>query len=307
MTIRERVLETIEKKGPLSERTLFKALQVNGNLQKEMKALLRDMVKEGSLYRDEESRYHSSEQEGLMVGRLQGNEKGFGFFVADDEDQDDLYIHRTKINSAMHNDRVLVKGIESKDPSKGDEGRVVTVLDRSNERVVGVYDDAGKFGFVMPDEKKISDDIFIPSRWKNGAKSGQKVVVDIERFPSDDKKAEGKIVEILGYPDEKGVDILSIAYAMGLDLEFAKEVLDEAHRVPQEVPRKLLKSGKTSAPPRPLPSTAPTAKISTTPSAWKNSPTATIASAFISPMWRSMSRREAPWTKRPITEATASI
>ena len=84
MTIRERVLETIEKKGPLSERTLFKALQVNGNLQKEMKALLRDMVKEGSLYRDEESRYHSSEQEGLMVGRLQGNEKGFGFFVADD-------------------------------------------------------------------------------------------------------------------------------------------------------------------------------------------------------------------------------
>ena len=140
----------------------------------------------------------------------------------------------------MHNDRVLVKGIESKDPSKGDEGRVVTVLDRSNERVVGVYDDAGKFGFVMPDEKKISDDIFIPSRWKNGAKSGQKVVVDIERFPSDDKKAEGKIVEILGYPDEKGVDILSIAYAMGLDLEFPKEVLDEAHRVPQEVPKEAI-------------------------------------------------------------------
>lgn len=235
MTIRERVLETIEKEGPLSERTLFKALQVNPNLQKEMKTLLREMVKDGSLYRDEESRYHSSKNEGLMVGRLQGNEKGFGFFVADDEDQDDLYIHRTKINSAMHNDRVLVKEIAPKDPSKGEEGRVVTVLDRSNERVVGVYDDAGKFGFVMPDEKKISEDIFIPSRSKNGAKSGQKVVVDIERFPSDDKKAEGKIVEVLGYPDEKGVDILSIAYAMGLDLEFPKEVLDEARRMPRVV------------------------------------------------------------------------
>lgn len=235
MSIRDRVLGLIEAEGPLSKYAIFEALEVNDNLQKEMKTLLKEMVKEGTLYRDEERRYRSSRKDDLMVGRLQGNEKGFGFFVADDEEQEDLYIHRTKMNSAMHNDRVLVKKIPPKDPEKGDEGRVVTVLERSNERVVGVFDDAGKFGFVMPDEKKISEDIFIPKKWKHGASEGQKVVVDIEKYPSPNKKAEGKIVEVLGYPDEKDVDILSIAYAMGIDLKFPEEVLEEARAIPQTV------------------------------------------------------------------------
>ncbi|MDD7363803.1 MAG: ribonuclease R [Peptoniphilus sp.] len=235
MSIRDRVLELVEEKGPLSKRAIFGELNVNDNLQKEMKTLLKEMVKDGTLYRDEDKCYHSSERDGLMIGRLQGNEKGFGFFVADDEDQEDLFVHRTKMNSAMHNDRVLVEKIPPKDPEKGDEARVVTVLERANARVVGVFDDAGKFGFVMPDEKKISEDIFIPKKWKNGAEDGQKVVVDIEKYPEPNKKAEGKIVEVLGYPDERGVDILSIAYAMGIDLEFPREVLEEARAIPQIV------------------------------------------------------------------------
>ncbi|MDQ0508815.1 ribonuclease R [Peptoniphilus ivorii] len=236
MSIRNNVLALVEEEGPLSKAEIFRALAVNGNLEKEMKSLLKDMVKDGVLYRDEDKRYRASEKEGLMAGRLQGNEKGFGFFVPDDETLEDLYIHGTKMNTAMHNDRVLVEKIPPKDPEKGEEGRVVTVLERANHRIVGIFDDAGKFGFVKPDERKISMDIYIPGKRTAGAREGQKVVVDIEKFPTPNRKAEGKIVEILGYPDEKNVDILSIAYALGIDLEFPREVLEEAEAIPQTVP-----------------------------------------------------------------------
>lgn len=235
MTIRDRVLEALEKNDGLSKREIFRTLNVNDNLQKEMKGLLKDMVKDGTLYRDEDKNYHASLRRGLMTGTFEGNDKGFGFFVPDDEGMADLYIHRTKVNSAMNKDRVLVEKIPSKDPDKGDEGRVVAVLERANHRIVGVYDDAMRFGFVTPDDKRIPDDIFIPKKWKNGAEDGQKVVVDIEKYPEPNKKAEGKIVEVLGYPEDKNVDILSIAYAMGLDLEFPRDVMDEAEAIPQKV------------------------------------------------------------------------
>lgn len=93
----------------MSKREIFRALDVNDNLQKEMKGLLKDMVKDGTLYRDEDKNYHASLRVGLMTGTFEGNDKGFGFFVPDDEDMEDLYIHRTKVNSAMNKDRVLVE------------------------------------------------------------------------------------------------------------------------------------------------------------------------------------------------------
>lgn len=242
MSIQSRILELIKEKGPLTREELFTYLKVNGNIRNDFKSLLKSMVKEGLLYKDEKKRYLLAEESGLIVGTIQGNEKGFGFLIPEEEGMEDIYIHGTKMNSALHGDRVLVKLRDKREGDKRLEGIVDRVIERSTKTIVGVYDDAGKFGFVRPDESRMATDIYIPKKKSLGAKEGQKVVVEIEKYPTPSRKPEGKIVEVLGYPEDKGVDVMSIAYALGLPVDFPREALEEARAIPDEVPASSLKA-----------------------------------------------------------------
>ena len=242
MSIQTRILQLIKQDGPMTREQIFTRLKVNENIRKDFKVLLKNMTKDGQLYRDNKKFYHLAEESGLIKGTIQGNEKGFAFLIPDNEELEDIYIHGTKMNSALHGDKVLVKLRDMREGDKRLEGIVDSVLERSTKTIVGVYDDARKFGFVKPDESRMSTDIYVPKKKSLGAKEGQKVVVEIEKYPTPSRKPEGKIIEILGYPDEKGVDVMSIAYALGLPVDFSQETLEEARAIPDTVSANSIKA-----------------------------------------------------------------
>src|SRR5690606_16567236 len=115
------------------------------------------------------------------------------------------------------------------------EGEIVRIIKRANETVVGTYRDEGSFGLVLPDDRRITTDILIPPGASMGAKEGQKVVVRLTKYPERRLSAEGEVIEILGYKNEPGVDILSIIRKYDLPEQFPPEVLAEADAVPDTV------------------------------------------------------------------------
>ena len=165
----------------------------------------------------------------LLQGKFIGNERGFGFVKISDDEQD-IFIAKNNKKDAMNGDIVEIKIIDKKNGSHR-EGAVVCVVERNIKQIVGTFEKSRNFGFVVPDDKSLGTDIFISKSNFAKAKNHQKVVVKITKYPRKGMKAEGKIVEILGYEDETGVDMLSIIKEYNLENEFPKSVLEEAKQV----------------------------------------------------------------------------
>ena len=167
----------------------------------------------------------------VMRGRIQGNAKGFGFFIPDDGSED-LFVPPKNLHGAMHND--VVEAVKVSSHRGAGEAEVVKILERGFKSVVGTYQDGHNCGFVLPDCNNLARDVYIPADRTGGAKMGEKVLVAITAFP-EDRMPEGKVVEVLGFPGEKGVDVLSIIRAHDLRETFPKKVVAAANAVPQTV------------------------------------------------------------------------
>ncbi len=168
----------------------------------------------------------------FFEGKYINKERGFGFVQIEGQEKD-IFIGPRNKKGAMNNDIVQVKVFKT---SKGEspEGRIIKIVKRCTNEVVGTFIKSRNFGFVIPDDKSLGGDIFISkAHWKK-AKTNQKVVVEVTKYPENKKKAEGVIKEILGYIDEAGVDMLSIVKEFKLPNEFTKDVLDEAIKVSKE-------------------------------------------------------------------------
>ena len=167
----------------------------------------------------------------LIKGKFIGYERGFGFVkISESEDEPDIFIDKKHKNDAMNGDIVEVKIIDE-NSGNSKEGAIVQVLQRNTKQVVGTFEKSRNFGFVIPDDNTLGTDIFISKANFKNAKNHQKVVVKITKYPKKGMKAEGKIIEVLGYEDEVGVDMLSIIKEYNLESEFPKKVLEEAKRV----------------------------------------------------------------------------
>ena len=165
----------------------------------------------------------------LIQGKFIGHERGFGFVKISD-DEADIFIAKNNKKDAMNGDIVEVKIIDE-NSGNSREGAIVQVVERNTRQVVGTFEKSRNFGFVIPDDNTLGTDIFISKSNFGKAKNHQKVVVKITKYPRKRMKAEGKIVEVLGYEDETGVDMLSIIKEYNLESEFPKNVLEEAKRV----------------------------------------------------------------------------
>lgn len=192
---------------------------------------LDELEEDGYIVKTKKGRVMSPNQMGLFVGKFVSHRKGFGFVESDEELVQDLFIPKNDINGALHNDRVMAEIVTPATEDKRAEGKVIKIIKREVTRVVGLFQENKSFGFVVPDDKKFNQDIFIPKRGFNGAKNDDKVVCEITLWPQENRKPEGKIIEVLGKKGERGVEIDSIIRAHGLPEEFPKKVIDEANYV----------------------------------------------------------------------------
>lgn len=203
--------------------------------------IMDELEQEGKIFKTHKDRYGVPERMNLIVGRLQGNERGFGFVVPDEEDIKDIFISVDSMNGAMHNDRVIARTNKKVVGDKRAEGEIIRIIHRANETVVGTFESSRNFGFVVPDDRRVSGDIFIPKDEFNQAKTGQKVIVQITRWPEKRRNAEGKVVEIIGDKNAPGTDILSIIKSYRLNEEFPEAVLQQAEGISEVVTEDMTK------------------------------------------------------------------
>ncbi len=225
---------------PLKFDELAVVLDVPAEERDEFAEILGSLEIEGLIYKTNKDRYGIPERMNLVVGRIQGNERGYGFLIPDDENIVDLFIPADGLSGAMHNDRVIARITARSTEGKRAEGEVIKILKRAVTRVVGTYDSSKYFGFVVPDDKKVPGDIFIPKDEVNGAKPGFKVVAEIVKWPESRRNAEGRIVEVIGDSKDTGIDILSIMKAHGLKEAFPDDVMQQVEGIPDSVTEDMI-------------------------------------------------------------------
>lgn len=199
-------------------------------------SIVENLIKEGKVVLTKRGKLMLPEDLNIVYGTYLSTSRGFGFVVVDNdsEEKKDIFISEKDTNGANHKDRVLCE-IKPNTSGKRQEGVIVKVLERGYKFIVGTFEQSKNFGFVIPDEKRMYKDIFIPKKYTMGAVSGHKVVVEIIKQAEQDKKPEGKITEILGHINEPGVDILSIIKQFELPTDFDDLVYKQIEDIPLEV------------------------------------------------------------------------
>ena len=177
-------------------------------------------------------------------GMFRANEKGYGFVEFEVEDMEDVFIPSKSVNGALNGDTVLINIFKPKTNERRAEGKIVKVLKRDKDTIVGIFQKSRNFGFVVPDDKKFDTDIFISKNKCLNARNNDKVVAKIIKYPEKGKNAEGEIVEVLGNIDLAGVDMLSVIKEFDLPNEFPLPVTLEAMGIPQEIDKKDIKNRK---------------------------------------------------------------
>ena len=245
MTVREKIIQFMEEKdySPMTKKTLANKFNIGKPGLKAFYDILESLEKEGRIIKINEDKYNLIDNDYLIVGRLEGHERGFGFVVPEDKERGaDIFIPRDYMNGAMHGDTVIANIISEATESRREEGEILRILERRDNKIVGIFDDNKSFGFVIPDDNKIGYDIFIPKAQFGKAKSNQKVVVEITKWPKNGRNPEGRVVEVLGYLSEAGTDILSIIRQFDLPEKFPKEVTNYVDNINQEVTKEEIKS-----------------------------------------------------------------
>ncbi|MRX72310.1 ribonuclease R [Bacillus lacus] len=216
---------------PLTVQELEQAFGIEDSAEfKEFVKALVVMEEKGLIVRTRSNRYGLPHKMNLVRGKVSGHAKGFAFVDPGQPDMKDIFIPPNELNNAMHGDTVLVR-LSTETSGTRQEGTVIRILERGVEQIVGTYTESKHFGFVIADDKKIANDIFIPKNGSNGAVEGHKVIVKLTTYPEGKKSAEGEVVQILGHKNDPGVDILSIIHNHGLPQAFPEEALQQAQDV----------------------------------------------------------------------------
>ncbi len=222
---------------PLPAEELADGMQLTPEDLVQFDAALEKLEKEGAIIKNRSDLYGIPSRMHLVVGRLSMTAKGFGFIipdVRDSEEETDVFVPGADLNTAMHGDRVVARVTPAQEEGRSREGEIIRILERANEKIVGTFESSKTFGFVTPDNTKLSQDIFVPKKAFHGAKTGSKVVVEITKWPDRRRNAEGKVIEVLGKVGDPGVDVLSVMRQYDLSETFPEDVQEAADNVEQE-------------------------------------------------------------------------
>lgn len=230
----KKILEYVNSKGysGITNVELFATLTDYTFNAVEFYDLLEDMVKDYKLLRTNKGRYISPRTRNLFAGKLISNKKGFGFIESDLDYEKDLYIPSDGMNGAIHCDRVVAEIFE-KDGKQ--YGVIKNIIKREIKNIVGTLEHHGTFGFVIPDDKKISCDIFIPKKHLGDIPNNYKVLCEIKKWINGDKNPEGYITEVIGPKGDRFSEIQSVILTHNLPEDFPQNVLQEAEMLPDSV------------------------------------------------------------------------
>src|SRR5216110_2255061 len=235
MFSRDHVLALMRERvhHPAGMRELLQVLKVPKDDRTSFKRHVKSLVASGDLIQIRGDRFGLPEKMDLYVGRLQTHQAGYGF-VAPERPLDgggDIYISGPHLNEAMHGDRVVVRIERIKEGGRA-EGRIIRILERSNEWIVGRYDrgDAG-MGYVVPFDRRVLMDIYVPSGQEGGASPAEMVVVELTRWPTSTRGAIGRVAEVLGDIDAPGVDTEIIIRTFGIPDAHPADAIAEAVRL----------------------------------------------------------------------------
>ena len=237
--MKEQIIRLLAQKDyvPANVPELLRLLHLSPNRQQELQTVLRQLEQSGAVARIKGNRYVSPREADLIPGRIRMNRAGKGFLQPDDSDFKEIAILESATGTAMHEDRVLVRRDVRKNFRSGDAaaetGTVVRILERKRTQMVGTLQRSKQFLYVVPDDPRIPHDIYVsePRDVGRPAHIGDKVVVELREWESRHTNPEGEIVEVLGAPDEEGVDMLSVLRQYDLPLHFPKPVLAEANAI----------------------------------------------------------------------------
>ncbi len=227
--LKEKIFELLNnpETPKLSKKEIADYLGLKGKKDKRrLKELLFRLKINDIIVKNEDNTYSMPPK---LKGQLLANTRGFGF-VRPEEDifEGDIFVSPNNLNGAYDKDEVIVEIIRNANENHRAEGRIVDILKRGQEKVVGIFEETKKNGFVIVDNDKLNKDVYIKRDNFNGAQNGDKVVVEITEWPQNHLNPEGKIVEVLGKPGERWVDIMSIIKGYDVPTEFPEEVLEQA-------------------------------------------------------------------------------
>ena len=237
----EQILSLLGQKDyfPANVPEMLEQLRWQPNRQQELQAVLRKLEQSGQITRTKGNRYILSQEADLIPGTIQINRQGKGFLRPDDSTVKEIMIPEGDTSTALHGDRVLVRrkvrtrGLRPDRGIEQETGSVIRILERKRSQIVGTLQRGRQFLYVRPDDPRMQQDIYVTEPRDVGRKPniGDKVVVELLEWESRNTNPEGEIIEVLGAPDEEGVDMLSVLRQYNLPLHFPKPVLAEARAI----------------------------------------------------------------------------
>jgi len=227
----EQILQLMEEKDrPLLLKEILHRMGLEKEVRQRAKELLRDLTDEGKIVRIRGNRYGLPTKMNLVVGKIKRHPDGYGFVIPEKEGEEDIFISPRNLTEAMHGDRVVAR-VESI-RKKGKEGKVIRILERGLHKVVGKFMRGKNYSYLIPEDERILQEIFIPEGETKRARPNQMVVAEITQYPTERVRPEGRVTHILGYPDDPEVEPQIILHKYDLPHRFSTAALKEAQTLP---------------------------------------------------------------------------
>jgi len=225
------------KYRPLDKSELAKELGRKSGVRMGLNQTLRELEQAGEIARIRKDRYVLPEEADLVTGKLQVQQAGYGFLLSEKPGQSDIFIAAENTGTAMNGDRVVARitrdteYARAKSATGRREGRVIRILERAHDTIVGTLQQSRNFFYVVPDDSRLVHNVYVQPK----GTVGDKVVVRLETWESRHVNPEGEIVEVLGPSTAPGIDMLSIIRKYHLPTEFPGDVIDAAEQIPETV------------------------------------------------------------------------
>ncbi len=227
----EQILDLMrEEDRPLLLKEILRRLGLEKEQRHQARETLKDLADGGKVVRIRGNRYGLSSKMNLVVGRVKTHPDGYGFVIPEAEGEEDVFIGPRNLKEAMHGDRVVAR-IESI-RRKGKEGSVIRILERKTRKVVGKFMRAKNYAYVLPEDERILQEVYIPEGETKRARPSQIVVAEITQYPMERTRPVGKVTHILGYPDDPEIEPQIMIHKYDLPDRFTSAALKEALDLP---------------------------------------------------------------------------